>query len=216
FKSEVTLAKNARISALPIKFWKDFDVKRSLVQPDTPHHSVRVFPPTNIKAGADYDQIIHSTGSQHAVQLRLDGLTTVNDATKTVEYWKLKKITWKLEETIKTVAPACKKHQPTTTAEGSAPAAQKGASRTETRILGEKHMHDGWKSDYTATDGHVEFGFEYGVAASLLASSKNGAPGFACDSRSLDGTSVSHALMIEMVVSKEWAPAGKPHLAAQT
>ncbi|KAG7106423.1 Aspirochlorine biosynthesis protein N like [Verticillium longisporum] len=121
-----------------------------------------------------------------------------------------------LEETIKTVAPACKKHQPTTPAEGSAPAAQKGASRTETRILGEKHMHDGWKSDYTATDGHVEFGFEYGVAASLLASSKNGAPGFACDSRSLDGTSVSHALMIEMVVSKEWAPAGKPHLAAQT
>ncbi|KAM9883478.1 Uncharacterized protein C1F12.05 [Verticillium dahliae] len=216
FKSEVTLAKNARISALPIKFWKDFDVKRSLVQPDTPHHSVRVFPPTNIKAGADYDQVIHSTGSQHAVQLRLDGLTTVNDATKTVEYWKLKKITWKLEETIKTVAPACKKHQPTTPAEGSAPAAQKGASRTETRILGEKHMHDGWKSDYTATDGHVEFGFEYGVAASLLASSKNGAPGFACDSRSLDGTSVSHALMVEMVVSKERAPAGKPHLAAQT
>ncbi|KAL9944637.1 hypothetical protein D7B24_005415 [Verticillium nonalfalfae] len=216
FKSEVTLAKNARISALPIKFWKDFDVKRSLVQPDTPHHSVRVFPPTNIKAGADYDQIIHSTGSQHAVQLRLDGLTTVNDATKTVEYWKLKKITWKLEETIKTVAPACKKHQPTTPAEGSAPVAQKGASRTETRVLGERHMHDGWKSDYTATDGHVEFGFEYGVAASLLASSKNGTPGFACDSRSLDGTSVSHALMIEMVVSKEWAPAGKPHLAAQT
>ncbi|CRK24778.1 hypothetical protein BN1708_003896, partial [Verticillium longisporum] len=27
FKSEVTLAKNARISALPIKFWKDFDVR---------------------------------------------------------------------------------------------------------------------------------------------------------------------------------------------
>ncbi|OLN83761.1 Uncharacterized protein C1F12.05 [Colletotrichum chlorophyti] len=206
FKAEATLVKGTPGSQHPIKFEQNFDVKRSLLQPEFPHHSVRVFPPTNIKASAHYNQIIHPAGT-HNVSFRLDGLTSANTNNKTVEFWKLKKVTWKLEETIKTVAPACEKHAPV-----GAQANQKGVTRTETRVLGEKYMHDGWKSDYSSTDGHVEFEFDYGV----IASKHSHGPRYACDMKSLDGTEVTHALMIEMVVSKEWAPIGKPHLATQT
>ncbi|KAF9877852.1 LMBR1 domain-containing protein [Colletotrichum karsti] len=214
FKAEAVLVKGTPGSQTPIKFEQNFDVKRSLNQPEFPHHSVRVFPPTNIKASAHYNQVIHPAGT-HNVSFRLDGLTTANPSNKTVEFWKLKKVTWKLEETIKTVAPSCEKHAP---AAGAQAANQKGVPRTETRVLGEKYMHDGWKSDYNSTDGHVEFEFDYGVLAGS-SSSKHGhhhAPRYACDMKSHDGTEVSHALMIEMVVSKEWAPIGKPHLATQT
>ncbi|KAF6829734.1 hypothetical protein CMUS01_08050 [Colletotrichum musicola] len=212
FRAEAVLAKRGPGAAqppAPLRFEHNFDVKRSLHAPEFPHHSVRVFPPTNIKASAHYSQVVHPAGT-HNVSFRLDGLTTANQANKTVEFWKLKKVTWKLEETIKTVAPSCERHAP-----AGAQAGQKGVARSETRVLGEKYMHDGWKSDYGSADGHVEFEFDYGV---LATSSKHGhhAPRYACDAKSSDGTEVSHALMIEMVVSKEWAPAGKPHLATQT
>ncbi|TQN64147.1 hypothetical protein CSHISOI_11276 [Colletotrichum shisoi] len=207
FKAEATLVKGTPGSHTPIRFEHNFDVKRSLLQPEFPHHSVRVFPPTNIKASAHYNQVIHPAGT-HNVSFRLDGLTNASTTNKTVEFWKLKKVTWKLEETIKTVAPACDRHAPAGTQSNQ----QKGVPRTETRVLGEKYMHDGWKSDYANTDGHVEFEFDYGV----VASKHSHGPRYACDAKSLDGTEVTHALMIEMVVSKEWAPVGKPHLATQT
>ncbi|KDN61253.1 putative LMBR1 domain-containing protein [Colletotrichum sublineola] len=210
FKAEATLVKGTPGSQAPIRFEQNFDVKRSLPQPEFPHHSVRVFPPTNIKASAHYNQVIHPAGT-HNVSFRLDGLTTTNGANKTIEFWKLKKVTWKLEETIKTVAPACDKHAPAANTQ-STTNHQKGIPRTETRVLGERYMHDGWKSDYNSTDGHVEFEFDYGV----IASKHSQGPRYACDMKSLDGTEVTHALMIEMVVSKEWAPVGKPQLATQT
>ncbi|KAK1585885.1 LMBR1 domain-containing protein [Colletotrichum navitas] len=209
FKAEATLVKGTPGSQAPVRFEHNLDVKRSLPQPEFPHHSVRVFPPTNIKASAHYSQVIHPAGT-HNVSFRLDGLTTANAANKTMEFWKLKKVTWKLEETIKTVAPACDRHAPA----GTQTNQQKGVPRTETRVLGEKYMHDGWKSDYNSSDGHVDFEFDYGVVPSKHSSSH--ASRYACDMRSLDGTEVSHALMIEMVVSKEWAPVGKPQLATQT
>lgn len=212
---------NPKLSNIPIKLLRHFDVKRSLPVADTPHHSVRVFPPTNIKAGAHYDQIIHPTGANHNVSLRLDGLTGVNAQSKTIEYWKLKKVTWRLEETVKTVAPACKKHTPAIVNPDTAGTVGKGVPRNDARVLGEKHIYEGWKSDYSPSDGHVEFDFNYGVFAQQAAQharreSQHATGGYACDTRSRDGTEVSHALMIEMVVSKEWAPIGKPHLATQT
>ncbi|KAK2035155.1 LMBR1 domain-containing protein [Colletotrichum zoysiae] len=215
FKAEAALVKGTPGSQAPVRFERNLDVKRSLPQPELPHHSVRVFPPTNIKASAHYSQVVHPAGT-HNVSFRLDGLTTANPANKTMEFWKLKKVTWKLEETIRTVAPACDRHAPAAAGGGQQQQQQqqqKGVPRTETRVLGEKYMHDGWKSDYGSADGHVDFEFDYGV---LPGKHAGGGPRYACDAKSLDGTEVSHALMIEMVVSKEWAPAGKPQLATQT
>lgn len=200
------------------KFFKTLDVKRSLAVPETPHHSVRLFPPTNIKSSAHYNTVIHPTGENN-VTLKLDGLMSLNEKTKTLDIWKLKKITWKLEEVVKTVAPACDRHspliqQPEAAPEGDEqPAPKKGNPRTTKRLLGEKNIHEGWKSDYSGKDGTVDFEFNY--ALNQRRSSK-GELKYTCDSKSRDGTQVTHSLLIEMVVSKEFAPEGRPQHSSQT
>lgn len=195
-------------SCAPIRFDKTITVKRSMPQPDIPHHSVRVFPPTNIKASAHYNSVIHPTGANN-VTLKLDGLMSHNEKAKTIEFWRLKKLTWRLEETIKTVAPACERHSPAVASDPE----KKGLPRNETRILGEKHLHEGWKSDFTGADGVVDMEFDYTVHTHKPHGRESK---FACDTKTTDGVEVTHSLLIELVVSKEYAPEGKPQLATQT
>ena len=189
----------------PIRLEKFLEVKRSLPASETPHHSIRVFPPTNIKANVHYPHVIHPTGS-NKLTIRLDGIAKHNVKVKTMEYWKLKKLTWKLEETIKTVAPACEKHTPKATDAEQQP--KKGIARTETRVIGEKQLFSGWKSNYASTtDSCIEVELDYFLSKHAKA---------ICDTKSRDGTEVTHQLMVEMVVSQEWAPIGKPALVTHT
>lgn len=205
FKAEAIPVKTG---GLPIKLEKVFDVKRSLPPPELPHHSVRVFPPTNVKASVHYQQVIHPIGTNN-LTMRLDGIARINPGTSTVEYWKLKKLTWRLEETLKTIAPACDKHKPAANPANAAEEQQKrGMARTETRIIGEKTLFSGWKSSYAGpTDSNVELELDYAL---------NKHAKYSCDLKSRDGTEVSHQLMLEMVVSQECAPVGKPSLVTQT
>lgn len=191
----------------PIKFEKTLDVKRSLPTPETPHHSVRVFPPTNIKASAHYPNVIHPIGS-YTLAFRLDGIAKLNSRVNTVEYWRLKKLTWKLEETTKTIAPACARHSPKAGDGVEEQQTKKGVVRTDTRVIGERTLFSGWKSNYTsATDSMIELELDYSLAKGVK---------YACDTKSRDGTEVTHQLMVEMVVSQEWAPVNKPSLVTHT
>ena len=194
--------------AVQVKFERPLVVKRSIPEPDLPHHSVRVFPPTNIKASAHYAPVIHPTGVNN-VTFKLDGLMSLNQAAKSLDIWRLKKVSWRLEETIQSAAPACERHVPAD-AEGEE---QKSVARSETRCLGEKHMHEGWKSDYGGTDGTVDLEFDYSVTQ-LKPYSKDFK--YACDSKAADGTQVTHSLLVELVVSKEHAPEHRPQLSAPT
>lgn len=204
FKAEA-VAKNTPWTISPFKLEKIIDVKRALPASETPHHSVRVFPPTNIKASAHYPHVIHPIG-RYNLALRLDGIAKHNTRVNTIEYWKLKKLTWRLEETVKTIAPACGRHSPKLNAEDSNQ--NKGIVRSDTRVIGEKTLFNGWKSNYTsATDSYVELELEYDVAKHARS---------ACDTKSQDGTEVTHQLMVEMVVSQEWAPVNKPGLVTHT
>ena len=204
FKAEA-VAQNTPSTISPIKLEKIIDVKRALPVSEAPHHSVRVFPPTNIKASAHYPNVIHPIG-RYNLALRLDGIAKLNARVNTIEYWRLKKLTWRLEETVKTIAPACGRHSPKPTAEDSNQS--KGIVRSDTRVIGEKTLFNGWKSNYTsATDSYVELELEYDVAKHAKA---------ACDTKSQDGTEVTHQLMVEMVVSQEWAPVNKPSLVTHT
>ncbi|KAL2172162.1 hypothetical protein VTG60DRAFT_7006 [Thermothelomyces hinnuleus] len=205
FKAEAIPRVNS-CSLPPILLEKTLDVRRSLPTSETPHHSVRVFPPTNIKASAHYPHVIHPIGS-YTLSLRLDGIAKLNAKVNTVEYWKLKKLTWKLEETTKTIAPACERHSPKL-GEAAEQQSKKGVIRSETRIIGEKTLFSGWKSNYTsATDSVVELELDYSLAKNAK---------YACDSKSRDGTEVTHQLIVEMVVSQEWAPVNKPSLVTHT
>ncbi|KAK3494117.1 uncharacterized protein B0T23DRAFT_403157 [Neurospora hispaniola] len=220
FKAEALTKVNGTLQPV-IKLEKVLDVKRSLATSEVPHHSIRVFPPTNIKANVHYPHHIHPTGT-NTLQIRLDGIARLNPKVGTMEYWKLKKLTWRLEEISKSLAPACEKHAPKlpvppSPAEGSdgQPQQPKGLPRTETRIIGEKTIFSGWKSSYSsATDSHIELELDYFI-------SKSHASPAVCDTRwTAPGTStsheVSHQLMVEMVVSQEWAPVGKPNLVTHT
>ncbi|SPQ26179.1 9d35190d-0238-46d6-8d8f-de771a04222b [Thermothielavioides terrestris] len=206
FKAEaVPRSKGSALA--PIKLEKVLSVKRSLPAPEIPHHSVRVFPPTNIKASAHYPQVIHPIGS-YTLALRLDGIAKFNPRVNTVEYWRLKKLTWKLEETTKTIAPACGRHSPKLSDDAEEQQSKKGVVRSDTRIIGEKTLFSGWKSNYTSpTDSLVELELDYSLAKGVK---------YACDTKSRDGTEVTHQLMVEMVVSQEWAPVNKPSLVTHT
>ncbi|KAL2129194.1 hypothetical protein VTI74DRAFT_8095 [Chaetomium olivicolor] len=206
FKAEA-IPRSKGPALAPLKLEKLLDVKRSLPTSETPHHSVRVFPPTNIKASAQYPHVIHPIGS-YTLALRLDGIAKLNAKVNTVEYWKLKKLTWKLEETTRTIAPACGRHSPRLGETAEEQQNRKGVIRTDTRVIGEKTLFSGWKSNYTsANDSTVELELEYSLAKNAK---------YACDSKSRDGTEVTHQLMLEMVVSQEWAPVNKPTLVTHT
>jgi len=191
----------------PARLEKVLEVKRSLLGSDLPHHSVRVFPPTNIKASAHYPHIIHPIGN-NTLSLRLDGISQHNASVGTVEYWRLKKLTWRLEEISKTIAPACGRHSPRLEGAQPAPEQKKGVPRTDTRTIGEKTMFSGWKSNYmSTTDSNVELELEYSLGKHAK---------YVCDTKSRDGTEVTHQLMVELVVSQEWAPLNRPNFVTHT
>ncbi|KAM0738436.1 hypothetical protein ACQRIT_006173 [Beauveria bassiana] len=210
FKAVAQVSRHATGTAAPIqlKFDRTLLVKRSVPEPLFPHHSVRVFPPTNIKASADYVSVVHPT-STNKLTLKLDGLMSHNEKVKTVDLWKLKKVSWKLEETIKTVAPACDRHAPTASSVGNI----KGTVRNEVRVIGEKQLHEGWKSDYSGHDGSVDMELDYSISQ---ARNHAGELKYACDTKTADGTEVTHSLLLELIVSKEYAPEGKARQATPT
>ncbi|TGJ80799.1 hypothetical protein E0Z10_g7962, partial [Xylaria hypoxylon] len=195
-----------RDGGLPLKMRRTINVRRSLPVPTTPHHSVRIFPPTNITANVHYDAVVHPNGTS-TFTLRLDGIGKHNQTARTVEYWRLKRLSWKLEEEISTVAPACQKHMPKTTAGGEAGEngneAKKGVRRSDTRVIAHADMHSGWKADYFSADGNIEAEIEYQTGGSSRPVS--------CDVRGHDGTKVSHRLVVEMVVAQEYVLAHTRH-----
>ncbi|KAI0902070.1 hypothetical protein F4806DRAFT_25754 [Annulohypoxylon nitens] len=193
FTAEVT----PKISGPAIKLAKTIDVKRSLQVPELPHHSIRIFPPTNIAASVHFSQVMHPV-STNTVTLRLDGIVKHNIEAKSVEYWKLKRLSWKLEENMETVAPACDKHAPKDPEIGVS--TKKGTKRTDSRIIAHADMHNGWKSDYSPS-GCIEMEIQCALPPSAKA---------ACDMKSEDGTEVTHQLVVEMVVVQEYAPTAHP------
>ena len=175
--------------------------------PELPHHSVRVFPPTNVKASVHYPAVIHPIG-ENTLSLRLDGIAKHNEKTDMIEYWKLKKLTWRLDETIKSFAPACAKHAPKDSTNAGDPPPKPGSQRLDTRTIGEKTLFSGWKSHYTSpADSVVEMELDYQLAKNAR---------FSCNAKTPEGLDVSHQFMIEMVVSQELAPASKPSQSTPT
>ncbi|KAL2891436.1 COP9 signalosome complex subunit 5 [Ceratocystis lukuohia] len=197
------------ISTKPIKFERTLEVKRSIIRPDGNHRSLRVFPPTEIKAEAHYSQYIYPTAT-NTLSLRMEGVTVRNEATQTLEYWKLRRATWRLEESVKSVAQACEKHA-TTSADGNS---KTSILRDYTRVIGHKNMTEGWKTDYATDTGRIELDFEYGTVQPKPNS--NSPIRYATDLKTAEGIEISHCLMLELVVSREWAPINRPELITHT
>ncbi|KAI1828205.1 hypothetical protein F4861DRAFT_489144 [Xylaria intraflava] len=188
-----------RDGGAPLKLRRTIDVRRSLAVPDVAHHSVRVFPPTAITASVHYDAIVYPNTTSNFT-LRLDGIGKHNTSVHSIEYWKLKRLTWRLEENVTTVAPACQKHAPKSLpVSDSENDAKKGVTRSDSRVVAQADLLSGWKTDYYSAEGSVEAEVEYNTGSTSLRP-------VSCDVHGPDGTEITHRLIVEMVVSQEYAP----------
>lgn len=173
------------------------DVKRALHPGEEPRHSVRIFPPTNLTANCELPPVIHPIG-ESTVHMRMDGIVQRKTDSKTQSQWKLKRLNWRLEETQKSISPACPKHAAKL---GNVEDGKKGVAHQDVRILGSDELKSGWKGEYTGADGCIEMEFKFGIHP-------NNKP--ICDLKAQDGTEVSHVLIVEMIVTEEIAPISKP------
>jgi hypothetical protein len=133
-----------------IKLAHPLDIKRSIQTSDTPRNSIRIFPPTNLTAHCHLPPVVHPIG-EHTFSMRMDGCVKRNTDAKTQTNWKLKRLTWRLDETQKVVSPACAKH-----AGKLAEDSKKSFSHQDVKTLGFEEMKSGWKSDYSSPDGSIE------------------------------------------------------------
>lgn len=118
---------------------------------------------------------------------------------------------WKLEETIKSIAPVCEKHQ----GNKDNIVTEQGLICLNKRIISEQQLYKGWESDFTGHTGIVDIDLEFFVNR-RAANDNSRAIGYAYDLKTPGGTEVTHSLQVELIVSKKYAPEGKAHLATGT
>ncbi|KAH8599765.1 hypothetical protein B0O99DRAFT_681999 [Bisporella sp. PMI_857] len=179
------------------------DVKRAIHPGESPRNSIRIFPPTNLTANCQLPAVIHPIGETN-ISMRIDGCVKKDSDNKTQTQWRLKRVTWRLDETQKMVSPACAKHAAKLGKDVEE--SKKSVSHQEVKTLGFAELKDGWKSDYSGPDGTIEFEFPFSI--------KTDHP--ICDLKTENGTEVSHILVVEMIVTEELAPISKPRQVTPT
>lgn len=178
------------------EFRRELDIRRALI-PGNDKNSTRIFPPTDLTLFVTLPHMIHPIG-EFPVQCRMTGLTTKREDTQT--RWRLRKLTWRIEEVEKAVSPPCPKHAHKVGGEG------KGMQHEYTREIGWQELKNGWKTDLD--EGQVEGEF-------MAAVDKKLDPNTGMDSP--DGSlKISHHMILELVIAEEWAPNKKPQNATPT
>ena len=187
----------------PLKLVRVLNVKRAIYPSETPRHSIRIFPPTNITATCTLPAVMHPIGETN-IHMRMDGVIKRNADNKTALQWRLKRLTWRLDETQKTVVPACAKHA----AKSANPeAARQGIPQQDIKTLATDEIKGGWKSDYSGPDGTIEIEFPLAIPAQSKP---------ICGMKSADGTAIAHVLIVEMIVAEEFVPAKRGGQASPT
>ncbi|PQE15583.1 arrestin (or s-antigen) n-terminal domain protein [Rutstroemia sp. NJR-2017a BBW] len=180
----------------PIKLSHTLDIKRAIIPSDIPRNSIRIFPPTNLTATCQLPPVIYPIG-ETTISMRMDGVVNRNVDAKTQNHWKLKRMTWRLDETQRVISPACAKHAAKISKDAEN---KKGAPHQDARTLATDEIKSGWKSNYDSADGTIEIEFPIGM--------RDIRP--VCDMKAEDGSEVFHTLIVEMIVSEEFAPIRKP------
>ncbi|MCJ1407508.1 hypothetical protein MMC19_001579 [Ptychographa xylographoides] len=147
--------------------------------------SLRIFPPTNLTATVITPPVIHPIG-EFNVQMRISGVVETDQTH--LRRWRIRKMNWRIEEHSKMISAPCPKHVQKVGAEG------KGILSQDTRIIGGKEVKEGWKSDFDTQGGLIEMEFP--------ASIKQGTHPI-CDVEAPTGLSVTHNLIVELIVAEE-------------
>lgn len=177
------------------EFRRDLIISRAL-RPGNDRNSVRIFPPTNLSLNVTLPSQIHPIGD-FPISCRMTGIATKSGDTQT--RWRLRKLTWRIEEYEEMVSPACAKHAGKVGGEG------KGIKHEHKRDIGWQELKQGWKTDFD--DGLIEGEFTAAVDSTTKPQH---------DVEAANGLKVSHALILELVIAEEWAPIKRPHQATPT
>ncbi|KAJ9604286.1 Endocytosis regulator [Cladophialophora chaetospira] len=170
-----------------ITYTHPLSVQRA-IQPGPEKSSIRIFPPTNLTGRVQLPLIVHPIGV-FPVTMVLSGVVEKKSESQT--RWRLRKMTWRVEEHSKVISTPCNKHAHKVS-EG------KSILHQETRVLANDELKGGWKSDFDTIGGEIKMEFEASLAT------KSGRP--SCDVDSPTGVEVKHNLVLELIVAEEFCP----------
>ncbi|KAK3684682.1 Endocytosis regulator [Vermiconidia calcicola] len=167
-----------------IEFRRPLSIQRALL-PGNDKNSVRIFPPTSLTLHVTVPNTVHPIG-EFPVYCKMEGIT--NKHNETQQRWRLRKLTWRIEENEAMVSPACPKHIGKVGGEGN------GVKHENTRQIGWVELKEGWKTDFD--EGVIEGEFK----ASIDTTTKS-----QCGMEAQNGLKISHNLILELVIAEEWA-----------
>lgn len=177
-----------------IKLVHELVISRAIISMQD-RHSVRIFPPTNLSAHVQLPPVVH-LGGDCPLSIRLDGVNCPEKETR----WRLRKVSWRIEEHSQVISPACPHHPSRLCIDG------KGILHEDSRTISSGELKTGWKTDY-GPNGRIEMEVMAGIPAGIDA---------ACDVDSPSGVKVSHVLVMEMIVAEEHVPTGPHRLVTAT
>ncbi|KAF1345768.1 hypothetical protein BDV97DRAFT_359037 [Delphinella strobiligena] len=189
------IARATTSSGEQYEYSRPVNVRRA-IRPGNEKNSVRIFPPTNLTLNVTLPSVVHPIGDFN-VYCRMSGITTFKEDTQM--RWRLRKLTWRIEEHEQMVSPACHKHAGKVGGEG------RGVQHENVRDIGSEELKQGWKTDFA--DGQLEGEFVCSIDNGLKPQ---------CDVESPSGLKINHILVLELVIAEEWAPNKKPNQATPT
>lgn len=206
FEAEACIRRKGQLSRTPriVTLKRSLNVARSLSVPNSTLYSRCIFQAAGIEIGCHFGSII-DPNSTHNVRLTMDGLLSYAGNGENVQIWRLCKCFWRLEETAKTTALACDRH--TNEIEGFED--DKVQKRSKVVVLGEDGIYSGWNSDDTLGTLAMEFAFS-------LKKTKGRAINYTHDTGHRNEVEVTHALVVELVLVKEYFPKGRPDQSIRT
>ena len=161
--------------------------------------SIRIFPPTNLTCKLVLNSIVHPIGV-FPVSMVVSGI--VEKRKDMTTRWRLRKVMWHVEENLKMVADPCDKHVGRVNPD-------RPVVQTTMRKLGNNEYKEGWKSDFDTPGGEILFDFE----AALSYRAKDRA---VCDVVSTSALTVTHSLVVELIVAEEFVSARNPRIITPT
>ncbi|KAF5705857.1 hypothetical protein FGLOB1_7754 [Fusarium globosum] len=173
-------------------------VARSIPVPSKPLLSTRIYQAAGIEVDCNFDPVLDPSG-KNQVKLTMSGLRSCPDNAEDIQFWRVCKGTWMLQENIKSTALACYQHAQDRQAD------EKSQAQKKIIPLGESSFYDGWTID--DAKGTLEMDFPFFIKK---------ASRFTQDTGDVGDTSVTHSLVLELQLMKETYPQGNPDLSVRT
>ena len=124
-------------------------IQRAIL-PGSDKTSIRIFPPTNLTGRVVLPAVIHPIG-MFPIQMSLSGVVEKKHDHEL--RWRLKKMTWKIEEHTKLLSKPCSQHAHKL-GEG------KAVENRDLKDLGKGELKVGWKTDFDTAGGEITLEFD--------------------------------------------------------